>query len=478
MSTPKFASALAASSDYATAPERIRAIKRAIAGAVQDVDPTAEPTFTDYFNHSVVPDIVLRWPREREERLLFVRGTNNLDSLLDSMPYMNETGPIVITLEDFEPKFEVVPESLSRFSELDLAAHHSGTWLADPSALETVASSKTNEPVVGLLGQALTRGGAGLTPANAVQQIVTTTVAGFKGAGALDAEAAQSAVDTLDHALNATQSGRLTRVLRAVWEGHGGSATTFPATESLGALTDEDIRYLLEHVEEDSPDFWYRVGRSVPLDQIVKLRVPDYSANLQLLLGAMVENVHVKGVRVLQEPPYLGEVDVHPRWIAERGQLALRGKHWTAYVAISRAEELPPSDGGRPLRLAEVRRRVALAGISLTQIEIGANDRKVTYESKDGSNVVDDDAVDSLIRDLKSDLVEVLVFSPEGGGAARADLPNGSVIGQTNSTFLAAPFLRACIPLLVDVDQEERSKVTNFLSGVHAADPLIDSPEE
>lgn len=62
--------ALAAARDHDNPFDQIRIIKQAVTREVRALDPTISPRFTEYFNHSIAPDIVLRWPNEDRETSL------------------------------------------------------------------------------------------------------------------------------------------------------------------------------------------------------------------------------------------------------------------------------------------------------------------------------------------------------------------------------------------------------------------------
>jgi hypothetical protein len=95
-----FLRALASTSEYDDADRRISIIKHAVRNEVSAVDPVVEAHFTDYFNHSIAPDMVLRWPGEGRERFLFVRPTGDPGWLLNDLRLISDFHPLVFSLED------------------------------------------------------------------------------------------------------------------------------------------------------------------------------------------------------------------------------------------------------------------------------------------------------------------------------------------------------------------------------------------
>lgn len=99
--------ALASAREHDDLDNQIRIIKEAVTREVRALDPTVSPRFTEYFNHSIAPDIVLKWPTDDRERLLFVRPTGNVSWLLNEMRFLSPHHPLVFTLEDLEAPPEV-----------------------------------------------------------------------------------------------------------------------------------------------------------------------------------------------------------------------------------------------------------------------------------------------------------------------------------------------------------------------------------
>lgn len=152
----EFRQALAAAREYDDAPGRIRVIKQAVANEVRALDPTATPRFTEYFNNSIAPDIVLKWPSEAKERYLFVRSTGSPEWLLNDIRFLAAHRPLVFTLEDLETAPEAEDLQSARMS-LDNAAHAAGTWITDPSGTEVMSGARTRaqSPPLDVLSQGL-----------------------------------------------------------------------------------------------------------------------------------------------------------------------------------------------------------------------------------------------------------------------------------------------------------------------------------
>lgn len=461
----EFQHAIAAAGEQRDAMDRVTAIKRAVTSEIRAADPSVSVTFTEYFNHSFAPDMVLRWPTENRERLLFVRPNSSERWLLSGLSFVSPHRPLVFTLG------ELAPEDESR-SVLQEEAQATDTWITDPSGIAAISSVRAREPSLGLLSQALIRGGRGVGGGEEITDLTEKTRAGFVASSQLSEPPTRLAVRAIENNLDAEQSGRLTRVLRAVWEGHGGASSRFPKAQSVGHLTDDDLSYLLTAMNEATADFWRRIGRTLTTAQLGRVRVEDPSANLQALVLANLEHLQARGVRVIDEPFRLGESDQIPRWVVAKGCLALRGLNWTAYLAARRAEEMPPADEIRAPDLSTLKRRAAESSAPITQIQFEQEDRAVTYESKDGTDVLDDPGLLRLAADLKITGIEKAVAALEGDRNIGIDFGQKTAIGPTSAVFPLSSLMRTVLPLVSDLEDEELAMLRGALEPVPLSDDL------
>jgi hypothetical protein len=169
----EFVTALHEAEAQDTADARVERIKRAVTNEVRAADPAVSVRFTEYFNNVVVPDMVLRWPEESRERLLFVRPSANPVWLEDDVATLASHRPMIFTLEDIDADGALL--ETKPFGRLTEHASSADTWIAGPSAIQGVAEARSNSPVIGLLGQALVRGGKGVSTGPSVRALTATT---------------------------------------------------------------------------------------------------------------------------------------------------------------------------------------------------------------------------------------------------------------------------------------------------------------
>lgn len=248
----EFQEAIGAAARLEDASSMVTAIKRAVTNEIRAADPSVSVTFTDYFNHTLVPDLVLHWPTENRERMVYVRPNPSDRWLLDGLDYVSDHKPLVLTLEDLAPATASMVPDKNRQMLADKALA-TDTWITDPSGVAVVSSVRSRQTYLGLLSQALVRGGRGVCGGGEIADLATKTEAGFAASRQLAEQDTRRAVQAIEGSLDAEQAGRLTRVLRAIWEGHGGAASRFPTAATVGQLTDDDLSYLLAAVEPRSP---------------------------------------------------------------------------------------------------------------------------------------------------------------------------------------------------------------------------------
>jgi hypothetical protein len=457
--------ALAAAREYDDALDQTRIIKEAVTKEVRALDPTISPHFTEYFNNSVVPDIVLRWPNEDRERFLFVRPSGSPSWLLNEIRLLSPHHPLVFTLEDIE----AVPEesdSISARQALEAAATTAGIWITDPSGTEAMSGIRTNapSPPVEVLSQALVRGGRGISDGEEIRKLTTETERGFASVAELSIGPISSAVETIERHLNKEQAGRLTRLLRALWEAGGGDAARFPQTATLGRLNEDDLSYILRSTSGGSEKFWRGVGHAITTEMLGRVRVDDYSNNLQAFMLGNLEILQAKGMRFIDEAQRIGEPEQTPRWIVDRGCLALRGLNWTAYVAARRIEEFPPEDSVEPPSLTMLRKRASLYRPPITQIQLGRDDRAVTYESNNGRDVLGDPELNSAEADFRMRDIEGAEALLAGGGRVEIEFRSRTATGRTSATFPVGSLMRSSLPLLTDFSVDEFTGIREILA--------------
>lgn len=456
----ELASALAAAFDRAEPEDRISAIKVAVSRQLEQTDQGARIRHTEYFNNSIAPDLVLQWPKEARERLVFLRPNPAPEWFSDDLDWISPSRPLVITLRNSSGSASPV-ETLRQIQGV---AAETDTLIADPGAVEELGERNETEPTAGLLAQAVLRGGRGLLNEEGARSAVSRTIDGFHGAEHVNIDATQKATQLLTTLLQPEQASRLNRVLQSVWEGHGGRVADFPGPRSLsGRMTDQDLNFLIENVPTRSHDFWRRIGRGIDAAQIARLGIEENSPNLQAIISANADILLARGLRLVHESARLDETQEldQPRWLVSRGCLVLRGPDWAAYIAPNSVAELPLGDKYDGPSVIELRSRADQCHARIANLELDAGNRVIAYSSKEGEDVMHDDRL-TQFTDPQAVRVHRATLALPNGGRLVCDFVGLTATGHTSAVFSIGDIVAAAIPILMQPDEV----VTHFLDGL------------
>ncbi|WP_157181313.1 hypothetical protein [Actinopolymorpha alba] len=450
--------------NYSDPDQTVRHIKSQVSKHLLLADPKTNVRHTEYFNHSFAPDMVLSWPAEHRERLVFIRSNADPRWMLEDLRWLTPNRPIIMTLE---PSTD--PEDSEVRDRLASAVREGDTLVTDLDGMDEL--SRSREPVVEILAHAVLRGGRGLLTESSAQAMSDVAVRGFERAQNLDVPATSNAVAAFSEALESTQSGRMTRVLQAVWEGHGGSAATFPGEQGLGGpLTAEDLMLLLDVVESDDVNFWRRIGRNISIDQLSGLVLDDPSENLQRLVRSNLDRLSGRAVRVLMEQDQLGEPSGVPRWRIDRSCLTLRGWGWSAYFSNSR-DRLPAADEFIPPTVRQLQMRAQRDGLTVTNMQVRRPDLTITYESTTDESVLD--SIDSNELVQRSDVLATrATVSARLGRGLICDFETCTAGGHTNASYDLSELGRFAIPLLLELREDQRDALREILA------PLVEEAHQ
>jgi hypothetical protein len=431
--------------------DRIDAIKTAVSRQLEATDGGAEIRHTEYFNNSIAPDLVLKWPTENRERFVFLRPNSAPDWFFEEVAWMAPGNPMIITLNTSVTRGE---SPLSR--EVQEGAMARDILVANPEAVEELSSKSRTEPAAGLLAQAVLRGGRGVLDGQRTHEAVETTIEGFIGAERVALRQTRLATELISALLRPEQASRIGRVLQSVWEGNGGRSSEFPGQRDLsGRMTDGDLEFLISSLPNRDIDFWRKIGRSLEISQIARLELGEYSPNLQLLIAANADTLLTRGLRILNENQRLDEIneEVYPRWVIARNCLALRGIDWTAYIAANSVNELPKSERHNGPVATDLRARADRSSTPISNVELDTGDRVISYSSKEGEDVMHDSRLGQLAnrREIKVRRATVII---SGSRRLSIDFTTLTASGYTSSTFPLSDIVKSAFPVLVDVDQE------------------------
>lgn len=457
----EFSAALRHALEFDSPDRRIESLKTSVSNFLRAGDPSARIKKTEYFNHTFAPDLVLSWPDEKRERLVFLRPNSNPEWLAADLKVIAPSHPIMLTLDDFGPA-----DNPNAHERLVMAAKDARALITDPDAIEEFISPRV--PITSVLTNAVIRGGLGLVDEQAARGAAESAIAAFSAAENLEAEPIRSALVTTDGILDDEQANRFSRLYQAVWEGQGGTPENFPSHRHLsGPITGRDLSLLLATLTTEDVQFWRRIGRSIRLEQVVAMGA-ESGPNLGRLVEANLDRLLARGARVFgQSAPNLE--GHYANWGVERDCLALRGDGWVAYFA-AKSNDLPPHETRRGVSVNTLIDGVRQLGVRMTDVRVQQSNFAISIESVGDADVVDSPDFGQLVARGDS-VAQTAAIAMSSGRNLIADFVTGTAMGHTTATFSLSELAQAAVRLLLELSHRDVPDADVRL--VPGRDPLV-----
>lgn len=349
MASYDFGSAVANALSSSDAEGLIEGVKRAVFDELHLLDPTAAIDDTNYYNHSFIPDFVLRWNESgrKTERQVFLRPSIVSAAVGHDIENLGGRSPVLLALKSsVNPRIEEIAErSIALVPDI---------LVTDVSAVAQIGvdpGQQHNAPLRSLVRSNLVRGGRGLLVSETAERLTSAT----RHSG--DASDLQSFTELVDDVFVSDAAARLHRAAQLLEMGITGDLAVLesddgePAQAIGGKLSDAEMRILLPYLlrRRDitaDPTYWAHVGSLMNLD----------------LLEAMSEDLEGIDLTPLVVPNML-------RWSAMRASATFYGE----------AIELPPYPGLR--ELTGVSPASASADAPLTDLDSSTGDAAIALDA-------------------------------------------------------------------------------------------------
>ncbi len=280
----------------ADAPEyddAIRQIKRLAAKALHEADDDVRLLSTEHFNHSYLPDFVMRW-RNRQDRFVYLRASAYAEEIEEDVVRLTDHNPIFVQLSEFVPYNDrPIRQAIDSLSQ---SAGARKSLIASVPAIGLLDDA----PRTGkMLSSFVMRGGRGVIEDSEVVTLAQTVESGFDGAMHSDREKTADAIQAVETVLDPASTVEFTHLFEAAWISGGASGVEFPGgLTSIGDnLTADLLGQMLEIVPESLSDFWEQIGNAVTLESFSQLHLVGESAtaskhNEERYFTACFEPVH------------------------------------------------------------------------------------------------------------------------------------------------------------------------------------------
>ena len=435
----------------------IEAIKSAVQDEVRATDPRVEITRTEYFNHTYAPDLVLNWAADKSRRYLYIRTDSDPDRLAQDANILADKRPVLFSLPRMLDRDRQRDRLHSLTSEADVL-------VTDVAALEAVIERRSAHPVVQLASAALLQGGHGVVDTTQGIEIADKFSSGFVAARSAETDGTAAAAGVIEEYFGASSAHRLSQFLNAIWVGSGGSASEFPGPiHSHADLPDASFRFLLELDEFDDPEFWRRVGRKLTIERIVRLAQSSDSRNFQYLVQSNLDVLTARWCAIDDVQPTLFDEPKHFRWIVERGNLALSGRRFMAYVSANVGDLALPRNEGRRITGLALTRRTERVGRPVESVSLGASSYNVVYETQT-ADATHDEPLQKIIATLgRAAKVEKATVLLPSRRVLQCDFVARTATGRGSSVFPVAELISNALMLLEDLNARERADLEDRL---------------
>jgi hypothetical protein len=257
------AGSLRAAQDGFSADEYIRRVKTSVTDEMRRIDPNVKIEDTSYFNHSAIPDLIVKWSKDADARSVYLRGSYAAIVAARDTEFIRTGRPILLALDPAlqsdEPGDIIV--SSQRLSVE--AASASATLITDSEAMGTLGDppGPTETPLGPLVRANYLQGGKGLIDPERARLLVQTGTGDEEARVALDTVVRENFLP--DAALRLERTAQVIDV--ALGREATGEVEVASAMIAGGRLTTVELRAILpwlmrqQDLTEDS-SFWGRLG--------------------------------------------------------------------------------------------------------------------------------------------------------------------------------------------------------------------------
>jgi len=378
-----------AQSDWDVAVEGVR---NAVIGGVRRLDPTVSVRYTEYFNHSYAPDLVLEWPDDEDDcarsRHVYFRFEVTHDAFAEDIRHLRDGAPLFLGLrpQDEEGPFRY------RLQDADPAERCLVTLTEALDALDEHAPETSDHT---LATSALVQGGKGLVDRQSGAEVGDALTAGLPALfSGTEPDKVERALGAVEQFLPDDYRERLERQFWFFWLGSGGRPSDLRRRGfGLGSFDDDELRNLLRYVLGAPPitdeDYWRQLGMHLSAHRLGDLlgSAPGGN-NLNALVRANLAGWTARGAGARQRPavPLVHELS----WQIDQGMLSLDvGDLAISFTDDRRHFNNWSHDGRRP-RWSELRPK--LSDHNVTQVEVLTPENEVQIRRREGHRLRADSA--------------------------------------------------------------------------------------
>ena len=476
-----FVEVLNAAKDTRDAEEFVARVKSAVTEELTTLDSSVEIEDTRYFNHSAIPDLVLKWPREKSHRAIFLRHSYQSVIDADDIEYLASDEPVFLSLDTRES------EDLSAEKRISESSGVARTLLTDPSAIDVLRTEgRESSPLTELVRANFMRGGRGLIDQPRATSLVDSSA--HESAG-------QSQIGLIAENFVEDAAARITRTAQLIELALEPDFEVSNNGESplvRGKLSIAELRHLvpwLLHQERavSNAGFWRHLGEYVTFAELESIRADLADLDLTPLISANAD-----------------------RWSAKRAYVGLavpsddddtyesRSDYWSfrggAALGIDIGEHrLSLSNNGQLLKARDNTSsatwdhiKTAVAQDRISRIDLRGISRSVILSAERSPDIRADvhQVTDSLDDSYRVSEVAIRTTAPDGEGAVEIEVNFDDALTSSSGASIAdlARISMQVMNYRAPITDEElnsilgKSSVTSAESDQQIAPPKTDDP--
>lgn len=344
----------------------MRSLKERVANDIEAMDPTVTVKFTDYFNHSYVPDMVVSWAKNEAAREVYLRGSIEGAIIAGDLVGHGEEGPMIVSVGD-KRAAEVMrdePKLAARVRKQVRRSPHA--LLTEIPALTALkAGDDSGSPLQKIVRTSVVRGARGILDEDSANQLTSVASPG-------DAAQVDQVISSLFVEREAAQ---IQRVGALVTLGTRGADDDNSLPEGEEMLSATELQAYLPWVlrQENrtaSPTFWRWLGSQFDLGTLQSLAPSLKDVDLTPLVHANLEDWTGRGVGLViadvEEPADAGT------WVLRSGMLSARFGPWRLHLteSLHKLRSREPNAAARWEELAVAVENFEVRGVNLNGLSV------------------------------------------------------------------------------------------------------------
>lgn len=441
----------------------ISGVKEIVSDEIKKLNPEASITYTDYFNHTYVPDLVIEWsnPNGKELRPVYLRSSLRPGRAADDVVGLASRAPVLLALaptveqQSYERARREI-QSAPRVMVTDIGTVANLANDATPAVAEIVdLAGLPTAPLMSLAKANLLRGGRGVIAEP--QLLRLTTAAHLDPTGQLTIERLVEFRAVASEYFQEDASLRLRRASDVLRLGLGPEQDLEPRFE--GRLSDSELRvlvpYLLARDEVTrSPEFWGYIGSMMELEDLESLWATLRGIDITQLVVPNLERWRAKRAHLASQSEHdSDDLTEGSYWQLQNKMLSAEVGPWRIYIT-SDGRKLKGRPSGAVPTWSELEQ--AVSGLSLGSVDLKGYSRRVLVSADASTDVYEDVAtIHSNIEDVFK--VAALTVLTDDDDPVDVDFEGMTVTGRRPQTI--ATLSRICFSLLAHQTPTDTSAI-------------------